>query len=88
MSVQQPVSLEARIGQMLFAGFEGLEAPEYILGWLREGRLGGVILFARNVESPAQVAALTDSLQAAAPYGAIISIDQEGGTVAARPRIA
>ena len=82
MSVQQPVTLEARIGQMLFAGFEGLEAPEYILGWLREGRLGGVILFARNVESPAQVAALTDSLQAAAPYGAIISIDQEGGTVA------
>lgn len=82
MPIQTPATLEARIGQMLFAGFDGLEAPGYILDWLRAGRLGGVILFARNVDNPAQVAALTDSLQAAAPYGAIISIDQEGGTVA------
>ncbi len=67
---------------MLFAGFDGLEAPDYLLDWLRAGRLGGVILFSRNVESPAQLAALTDSIQAASPYGALISIDQEGGTVA------
>lgn len=77
-----PVSLESRIGQMLFVGFEGLEAPGYLLDWLREGRVGGVILFARNVASPQQLAALTDQLQAAATYGVIISIDQEGGTVA------
>jgi beta-N-acetylhexosaminidase len=75
-------SLETQIGQMCYVGFEGLIAPDYLLHWLRAGRVGGVILFARNVESPAQVAALTDSLQAAAPYGVIISIDQEGGTVA------
>jgi beta-N-acetylhexosaminidase len=77
-----PNTTDTRIGQMLFAGFDGLEAPDYILDWLRAGRIGGVILFARNVASPAQVAALTDTLQAAAPYGVIISIDQEGGTVA------
>jgi beta-N-acetylhexosaminidase len=82
MTLKTPDSLETRIGQMMFVGFEGLEAPDYILEWLREGRIGGIILFARNVESPAQVAALTDALQAAAPYGVIISIDQEGGTVA------
>ncbi|MDX2141297.1 MAG: beta-N-acetylhexosaminidase [Chloroflexota bacterium] len=75
-------TLELQIGQMCYVGFEGLTAPDYLLDWLRSGRVGGVILFARNVESPAQVAALTDSLQAAAPYGVIISIDQEGGTVA------
>jgi beta-N-acetylhexosaminidase len=82
MTLLSPRSLEARVGQMLFVGFEGLTAPTYILDWLREGRIGGIILFARNVESPAQVAALTDSLQAAATYGVIISIDQEGGMVA------
>ena len=82
MPLQSPTTLETRIGQMLFAGFDGLEAPDYILDWLRAGQLGGIILFARNVESPRQLAALTDSLQAAAPYGALISIDQEGGTVA------
>jgi beta-N-acetylhexosaminidase len=67
---------------MLFAGFDGLTAPDYILDWLREGRLGGIILFSRNVANPGQLAALTDSLQEAATYGVIISIDQEGGTVA------
>ncbi|MBL8161956.1 MAG: beta-N-acetylhexosaminidase, partial [Anaerolineae bacterium] len=81
MTFLMPTSLETRVGQMLFVGFQGLEAPDYILDWLRAGRVGGIVLFARNVASPAQLAALTDSLQAAAPYGAIISIDQEGGTV-------
>ncbi len=82
MRFQTPTTLETRVGQMLFVGFEGLQAPDYLLDWLRAGRIGGVILFARNVESPAQLAALTDTLQANAPYGVIISIDQEGGTVA------
>jgi beta-N-acetylhexosaminidase len=77
-----PTTLEARVGQLLFVGFEGLTAPDYLLDWLRAGCVGGVILFARNVASPEQVAALTDSLTANAPYGVIISIDQEGGTVA------
>jgi len=82
MPFLNPSTLETRVGQMLFAGFEGLEPPDYILDWLRAGRIGGIILFARNVAHPAQLAALTNLLQAAAPYGVIISIDQEGGTVA------
>ncbi|MCC6615511.1 MAG: beta-N-acetylhexosaminidase [Anaerolineae bacterium] len=82
MQLQSPTSLEVKIGQMLLVGFEGLTAPDYVLEWLRAGRIGGVILFARNVESPEQVAALTGSIHAAATYGAIVSIDQEGGTVA------
>lgn len=76
------LSLHDKIGQMLVVGFEGLTAPEHILTWLREGRIGGVILFQRNIDSPAQLAALTQSLHAAARYPCVISIDQEGGTVA------
>ncbi len=74
--------LEDKIGQMLMVGFYGLEAPDYLLEWLRQGRAGGVILFARNVESPAQLARLTRSLHEAAKYPLLIGIDQEGGTVA------
>ncbi|HVU15076.1 MAG TPA: beta-N-acetylhexosaminidase [Phototrophicaceae bacterium] len=76
------MDLHDKIGQMLMVGFHGLEAPAYLLDWLREGRIGGVILFARNVESPEQVARLTTSLHAAAKYPLLIGIDQEGGTVA------
>ena len=89
MSDRSPVSiltdtmtLEEKVGQRFGVGFHGLEAPTYLLDWLRAGRVGTVILFARNVESPAQVARLTASLHAAAKFPLLIGVDQEGGTVA------
>ncbi|MDX2160812.1 MAG: glycoside hydrolase family 3 protein [bacterium] len=78
-------SLESKIGRMLAAGFDGLEAPDYLLEWVRTGRIGTVILFARNIESPEQVARLTRSLHEAALVSGdplLICVDQEGGTVA------
>jgi beta-N-acetylhexosaminidase len=42
----------------------------------------GVILFGRNIEDPAQLAALTQSLRAALPPDAVLMVDQEGGRVA------
>jgi len=76
------LSLEEKIGQMLAVGFSGLEPPEYILEWLAAGRIGGVILFARNVASPLQVAELVQACREAAPRPILVAIDQEGGTVA------
>src|SRR5690554_3528196 len=76
------LTLEEKIGQMLGVGFEGLEPPDYILDWLNAGRIGCVILFARNVDNPAQVAALTQACHAAARHPLLIAIDQEGGIVA------
>lgn len=73
---------EQKIGRMLMVGFDGLTPPDYILEWLAAGRISGVILFARNVESPAQLAALTRACHEAAPRPIFISIDQEGGLVA------
>jgi beta-N-acetylhexosaminidase len=74
--------IAAQVGRLFVVGFEGTVAPPYLLEWLAEGRVGGIILFARNVQSPAQLAALTSSLHAAAPRPILIGIDQEGGTVA------
>ncbi len=42
----------------------------------------GVILFARNVESPSQLANLVAELREALPAGALLMVDQEGGRVA------
>ncbi len=75
-------TLEQKAAQMLIVGFEGLEPPDYILEWLAEGRIGGIILFARNVQSPTQLARLTRMCHEAARTPILIGIDQEGGTVA------
>ncbi len=42
----------------------------------------GVILFARNIASPAQLAVLMAELRAALPPQAVLMVDQEGGRVA------
>jgi len=76
------LSLEEKIGQMLLVGFHGLEPPEHILHWLAEGRISGVILFARNIDTPEQVAGLTRACHEAAKYPILVAIDQEGGVVA------
>jgi len=72
-----------RPGQLLFTGFEGTRAPPELLGLVRDGRLGGVILFARNVEGPEQVQRLVAEFHAAAPESnpLLVAIDQEGGRV-------
>ncbi len=63
----------------LLAGFEGPTVPDWLRGWLDAG-LGGVVLFAWNVESPAQVAELTAALRAERE-GLVVAIDEEGGDV-------
>jgi beta-N-acetylhexosaminidase len=63
----------------LLAGFAGPTVPEWLKGWLEAG-LGGVVLFARNVQSPAQVAELTAGLRAERPE-LVVAIDEEGGDV-------
>jgi beta-N-acetylhexosaminidase len=63
----------------LFPGFEGLAVPDWLRPWLAEG-LGGVVLFARNVRDPEQVAALCAELRAEQP-GLLVATDEEGGDV-------
>ncbi|MEK5026336.1 beta-N-acetylhexosaminidase [Paenibacillus sp. FSL M7-1046] len=81
------MSLSDKIGQMLMCGFEGTVVPDDgIRELIAKGGIGGVIYFARNVETPEQVAGMTAELQQAAAEGGKaplwISIDQEGGMVA------
>src|SRR3954463_15573432 len=64
----------------VFVGIKGTSPRPEELELIRRG-VGGVILFSRNVQDPAQVAELSRSLKAAAPGPLLICIDQEGGRV-------
>jgi beta-N-acetylhexosaminidase len=75
------LTIEQKIGRMLHIGFDGLEAPQYVLDWLAQGKVGGVVLFRRNLHDPAQVAKLVQTCRDAAPRPILVSIDQEGGRV-------
>lgn len=76
------MTLQELAHRTLIVGFEGHEAPATAIELVRAG-VGGVILFARNVSSPEQVAELNRSLKAAAGGRPLLcSVDQEGGRVA------
>jgi beta-N-acetylhexosaminidase len=73
-------------GQRLMIGFDGTElddALRYAIGTLK---VGGLILFSRNINSPGQIADLCGRAQEYARRCGqpplFIGIDQEGGTVA------
>lgn len=51
------------------------------ISFLRDARPWGFILFKRNVDNPAQVAALVSEMRAAVGWQAPVLIDQEGGRV-------
>lgn len=74
--------LEEKVGQMMLVGFDGTSPPAHILAWLASGRIGGVYLFARNIQSPAQVKQLVAECRHAAKHPILVGIDQEGGIVA------
>lgn len=73
------------IGQHFMVDFSGPEITPELERLLREGRIGAVILFDKNIRSTQQVRALTTDLQSLAAEAGlpplIISIDQEGGMV-------
>ncbi|MFQ5877205.1 MAG: glycoside hydrolase family 3 N-terminal domain-containing protein [Acidobacteriota bacterium] len=75
------LSLEDRAGQLLWIGFEGTRCTAELLHLIRRVRPGGFVLFGRNIRSPGQVRALTDSLAGALGVPPFIALDQEGGRV-------
>jgi len=78
-----PGSLRREIGRLLIAGFDGLQLPVELKAIAREFGLGGVILFARNVADPEQVAELAFEAARLTPDLPVwVSVDQEGGRVA------
>lgn len=88
------MSLEEKIGQMFMVGFKGeggneqaLTVNEQAKTLIEDYHVGGIIYFDRNVQSPDQVAKLSNDLQKLAlsserKIPLFITVDQEGGKVA------
>jgi beta-N-acetylhexosaminidase len=75
--------LRRHLGQIIMGGFTGPEVPVELRALAREFDLGGIILFARNVETPDQVAELAfEAAELGMDIPAWVSVDQEGGRVA------
>ena len=78
-----PPSIRRDIGQLLIGSFPGTTVPAELRSLAREFGLGGVILFARNIEAAEQVAELARDVQDLATELPLwVSVDQEGGRVA------
>jgi beta-N-acetylhexosaminidase len=71
--------LERLAATCLFPGFPGHEPPDWIRRWL-ERELGGVVLYAWNVDDRTQLARLTAMLRSERG-DLLVAIDEEGGDV-------
>ena len=74
-------------GALVWAGFDGEHAPGALLDAVRDGLVGGVLLFAlrKNLRAKEQVREMVREIQDAARRGELppipVATDQEGGTV-------
>ena len=77
-------------GQRVAFAYSGAEPPRALLRRVASGRAAGVILFSRNVSSPAALRRTIGRLQAAARRSPVkvpllVMVDQEGGLVRRLP---
>ena len=81
------LSTEEKVGQLLIAGIEGTQAGEDARSAIQDYKVGGIILFSRNVESAGQLTALTNDLKdlAGDQIPLFLSVDEEGGRVSRMP---
>lgn len=83
-SFAQQDSLGIKIGQMIEIGFPKAEVDPKVLEEVRQGKVGAVIIFEKNIPATNSFNGLkkiTWTYQNAAPIPLLISIDQEGGRV-------
>ena len=78
--------LNDQMGRLFMAGMPGPHLDAGTRALIRDGAVGGIILFKRNILDPLQVAALTNDLQQTSmKYHGVplfLGVDQEGGRVA------
>lgn len=86
----EKMTLREKIGQLVMVGVSGTQADEHITSLLETYKVGGVILYGKNVESVPQLSQLLNDLKAtnAAQSGIplFLSVDEEGGRVSRLPK--
>lgn len=84
-TVASTPTLAQLIGQKLMVRMDGTTPSASLLGRIRRGEVGGVILFGANITTATALVALCHQLHQAAIAGGqpalLIAVDQEGGAV-------
>lgn len=75
------LSLDQELGQLILVQVPGTSAAPDAIQMIQDQSVGGVIFYAYNIQSVAQVQGLTSQLQQSASIPLILSVDQEGGPV-------
>jgi beta-N-acetylhexosaminidase len=87
IQAQPKDTLDMMIGQMIMIGigdFDILDKSAAIFQSLEEGRIGGIILFEKNIsikDPKINLKAIIECAQKKSPVPLLVSIDQEGGKV-------
>ncbi|HSH28143.1 MAG TPA: beta-N-acetylhexosaminidase, partial [Wenzhouxiangella sp.] len=74
------MSTELPLGPLI-VGIDGVSLDASTMELLRHPAVGGVILFARNYQSPEQLRALSAEIRALRSPRLLLAVDQEGGRV-------
>lgn len=81
------MTLDEKIGQMILSGFNGTYFNKELNTLINDFKVGGVILFSRNIEDSKQLKKLTsDIIDINQDIPLFISIDEEGGRVSRLPK--
>jgi beta-N-acetylhexosaminidase len=85
------MSQTEKIGQMVLVGMDGTAVQPQVRSLIEERRVGGIILYGNNIESPKQLSELVNGLkqtnrEAGAKLPLLLSADQEGGRVSRLPK--
>ena len=81
------MSLAEKAGQVVICGLKGYEIDSDITSLIQDSKVGGVILFAKNIKNSTQLATITNSIKNLSnpEIPPIIAIDEEGGMVSRMP---
>lgn len=86
--IKEDMSLNEKIGQMIFSGIEGTEITPETKRMMEKYHVGGIILLEKNILSTTQIVHLLNDLKtanASHPYPLFLGIDEEGGSVTRMP---
>lgn len=84
----EQMSIDEKIGQMVIVGIDGYEMDELSHEMIKQYKVGGFILFKRNIKNAAQTLNLINSLKEINQKNNIplfIAVDEEGGSVSRMP---
>ncbi len=81
LSPEELNTLCRKIGQMIMVSVPGVKLSGAKKDAIKDGLIGGVILFSHNIQSRQQISRYVSDLQSTSPTPLFIALDQEGGAV-------